>query len=58
VELESGLKRGQRVLVLNKDRECLGLAALSVDGSKLNRLAGERLVAKNLVDIGAYVRGA
>ncbi len=58
VELDSRLKRGQRVLVLNKNRECIGLAALSVDGSKLNRLAREKLVAKNLVDIGAYVRGA
>ncbi|MFW9801392.1 MAG: PUA domain-containing protein [Candidatus Thorarchaeota archaeon] len=57
-KLDSHLKRGQRVIVLNKDNEVLGLAALSVDGNKLKRLARDRLVAKNLVDIGAYLRGA
>ena len=57
-KLDPNLKRGQRVIVLNKDGEVLGLAELSVDGSKLKRLARDRLVAKNLVDIGAYLRGA
>ena len=56
LELDKSLVRGQRVLVLNEERECLGIAALSVDASKLNRLAGDRLVAKNLVDIGWFIR--
>ncbi|UCH05635.1 MAG: hypothetical protein JSW05_05575 [Candidatus Thorarchaeota archaeon] len=58
VRLGSAMKKGQRVLVLNERLECLGLAALSIDGDRLGRLAKEKLVAKNLVDIGAYVRGA
>ena len=57
-KLPAHLKRNQRVIVLNKDRQVLGLAALSIDGYKLHRLAPDRLVAKNLVDIGAYLRGA
>jgi ribosome biogenesis protein Nip4 len=56
IELNSSLVRGQRVLVLNKDRECMGIAALSVDAVKLNRLGADRLVAKNLVDIGWFIR--
>jgi ribosome biogenesis protein Nip4 len=56
VELNTSLVRGQRVLVLNEDRECLGIAALSLDGNKLNRLAADRLVAKNLVDVGWFIR--
>lgn len=56
IELNSSLVRGQRVLVLNEDRECLGIGALSVDASKLNRLGADRLVAKNLVDIGWFIR--
>lgn len=57
-KLPAHLKRNQRVIVLNKDRQVLGLAALSIDGYRLHRLAPEKLVAKNLVDIGAYLRGA
>ena len=56
LELDQSLVRGQRVLVLNENRECIGIAALSVDAPKLNRLAGDRLVAKNLVDIGWFIR--
>lgn len=56
VELNPELKRGQRVLVLNKDHECLGIASLSIDAARLNRLSGESLVAKNLVDIGWFIR--
>ena len=56
VELNSSLARGQRVLVLNENRECLGIAALSVDASKLKRLGADRLVAKNLVDVGWFIR--
>ena len=55
-ELNTSLVRGQRVLVLNKSRECIGIASLSVDAHKLNRLAANRLVAKNLVDIGWFIR--
>ncbi|MHA2071727.1 MAG: PUA domain-containing protein [Candidatus Thorarchaeota archaeon] len=58
IKLDPHLKRGQRVIVLNKNGEVLGLAALSIDGNKLKRLARNRLVGKNLVDIGAYLRGA
>jgi ribosome biogenesis protein Nip4 len=56
LELDKSLVRGQRVLVLNENRECIGIAALSVDASKLNRLGADRLVAKNLVDIGWFIR--
>lgn len=56
LSVDSSLVRGQRVLVLNENRECLGIAALSVDASKVNRLGAERLVAKNLVDIGWFIR--
>ncbi|MHA2395067.1 MAG: hypothetical protein ACXAC0_00035 [Candidatus Thorarchaeota archaeon] len=56
LELNSALARGQRVLVLNENRECLGIAALSIDASKLNRLGADRLVAKNLIDIGWFIR--
>ncbi len=56
IKLDSKLKRGQRVLVLNQNGECLGIASLSIDAVKLNRLSGEKLVAKNLVDIGWFIR--
>ncbi|MFW9769814.1 MAG: PUA domain-containing protein [Candidatus Thorarchaeota archaeon] len=56
LELNPELKRGQRVLVLNENRECLGLASLSIDGNRLKRLGKEKLVAKNLVDIGWFIR--
>jgi len=56
LELNPELKRGQRVLVLNENNECLGLASLSIDGNRLNRLGKEKLVAKNLVDIGWFIR--
>ncbi|MFW9870545.1 MAG: PUA domain-containing protein [Candidatus Thorarchaeota archaeon] len=56
IELSPELKRGQRVLVLNKERECLGIASLSIDASRLNRLSGDKLVGKNLIDIGWFIR--
>ena len=56
VYITQGLHRGQRVIVLNEAGECLGLAKLSVDSVKVDRLAKDRLVAKNLVDIGWYIR--
>ncbi|KXH74243.1 MAG: hypothetical protein AM326_10025 [Candidatus Thorarchaeota archaeon SMTZ-45] len=56
LELNPTLERGQRVFVLNENKECLGVAALSVDAFKINRLGADRLVAKNLVDIGWFIR--
>ncbi|MCK4279254.1 MAG: hypothetical protein KAW94_01630 [Candidatus Thorarchaeota archaeon] len=55
-KIDPSLLRGQKVFILNESNECLGLAALSVDAYKINRLAKDRLVAKNLVDIGWYIR--
>lgn len=54
--LSQSLKRGQRVIVKDKQGHVIGLAALSVDGQIYTKLAKEKLVAKNLVDIGWYVR--
>ena len=56
VEIEPSLERGERVLVQGEDGYCLGLAALSIDAAKIGRLAPEKLVAKNLTDIGWYIR--
>lgn len=56
VDLPQGLQRGQRVVVLNEADECIGLAKLSIESSKVDRLAKDRLVAKNLIDIGWYIR--
>ncbi len=55
-ELPMGLVRGQKVIVVNSDGECLGLGMLSVDSDKIDQLAKDRLVAKNLADIGWYIR--
>ncbi len=54
--LPSHLSRGQRVLVIDEHGACIGLAALAIDASLLDRLGKEKLVAKNLVDIGWYLR--
>lgn len=56
LKIEPGLQRGQQVLVLNTDDECLGLAELSVDAARLHVLAAHELAAKNLMDIGWYLR--
>ena len=56
LELNQTLVRGQRVLVLNQNRECVGIAVLSVDAAKLHRLGADKLVAKNLVDVGWFIR--
>ncbi len=50
------LRRGQRVIVKSEEGDCLGLAALSVDASRIDRLSSDKLVAKNLVDVGWYLR--
>ncbi|TFG30189.1 hypothetical protein EU527_14825 [Candidatus Thorarchaeota archaeon] len=56
VRIDDNLRRGQRVLVLNENHECLGIAALSIDSEKFDRLSGDKLVGKNLVDIGWFIR--
>lgn len=53
---DSELKRGQRVLVVNEENDCLGIAALSTDAGRINRLSRDSLVGKNLVDIGWFIR--
>ena len=54
--LDTSLERGQRVIVMNRKGEILGLAMLSIDAKLLKRIPNEKLVAKNLVDIGWYLR--
>jgi ribosome biogenesis protein Nip4 len=56
LKLERVLQRGQQVLVANADGECLGLAELSVDAARLHALSAHELVAKNMMDIGWYLR--
>ncbi len=56
METGQDLKRGQYVLVMNENGECLGLAVLSVDTEKLHRLSPKELVAKNVMDVGWYIR--
>ncbi|TFG06410.1 hypothetical protein EU522_01650, partial [Candidatus Thorarchaeota archaeon] len=58
LNLEPGLERGDTVLVMNEEGDCLGIGSLTIDSSRLDRLSKDKLVVKNLVDIGAYVRGA
>ena len=58
LNLQSGLERGSRVLVMNEEGDCLGIGSLTIDSNRLDRLSKDKLVVKNLVDIGAYVRGA
>ncbi len=54
--LDPSLERGQKVIVKDKQGNILGIAMLSIDASLLERIANEKLVAKNLVDIGWYLR--
>ncbi len=56
VSLKPSLKRGQRVIVKDQKGNVLGLALLAVDGFMRTRIGKEKLVAKNLVDIGWYIR--
>ncbi|MHA1636524.1 MAG: hypothetical protein ACTSUB_00770 [Candidatus Thorarchaeota archaeon] len=56
VTLNQSLKRGQKVIVLNETEDVLGLGSLSVDAYLVSRLAKDKLVAKNRVDIGWYLR--
>ena len=56
INLRPSLKRGQRVIVKDQDGNVLGLAQLVVDAFMRTRIGKEKLVAKNLVDIGWYIR--
>jgi ribosome biogenesis protein Nip4 len=56
VSLDPELKRGQRVLVVNKGHDCLGIATLSVDAKMIDRLSRDSLVGKNIIDIGWFIR--
>ncbi len=56
VKIPNGLRRGQKVVVYNEEGDCLGLASLTVDYDRVDRLQPDRLVAKNLTDIGLYIR--
>jgi ribosome biogenesis protein Nip4 len=56
VSLKPSLKRGQRVIVKDQEGNVLGLAQLVLDGFMRTRIGKEKLVAKNLVDIGWYIR--
>jgi ribosome biogenesis protein Nip4 len=56
VELDFNLKRNQRVLVMDQEFQCLGIASLAVDANRLGRMKPDDLVGKNLVDIGWFIR--
>jgi ribosome biogenesis protein Nip4 len=56
VYLDFNLKRNQRVLVMDKDYHCLGIASLALDANRVGRLKPDDLVGKNLVDIGWFIR--
>lgn len=56
LEVSEGLKKGQRVIVLNVDRDCLGLATMTTNEYRIDRMRPNDLVAKNLADIGLYFR--
>lgn len=56
IKYDSEMKRGERVLVVNEESDCVGIAALSVDTSRIERLSQDSLVGKNLIDIGWFIR--
>lgn len=51
-----GLERGQKVIILSNMGDSLGFAQLTIDSSRIDLLSDESLVAKNLADIGWYLR--
>lgn len=53
---DGNFRRGQRVLVMNEAHDCLGIAALSMDAERIERLSKDKLVGKNLVDVGWFIR--
>jgi ribosome biogenesis protein Nip4 len=56
IYLDFNLQRNQRVLVMDKDFNCLGIASLALDANRVGRLQPDDLVGKNLVDIGWFIR--
>jgi ribosome biogenesis protein Nip4 len=56
VHLDFNLRRNQRVLVMDEDFNCLGIASLATDANRLGRMKQDDLVGKNLVDIGWFIR--
>jgi ribosome biogenesis protein Nip4 len=54
--MDESLQRGQPVIVVNEANQSLGLASLTVDARMVNKLGKEKLVAKNIIDIGWFVR--
>lgn len=58
LNLQRGLEKGSRVLVISEEGDCLGVGSLTIDSNKLGRLSKDKLVVKNITDVGAYVRGA
>jgi len=56
VYLDFNLRRNQRVLVMDEEFHCLGIAALATDANRLGRMKQNDLVGKNLVDIGWFIR--
>ena len=56
VHLKESLKRKQRVIVQDREGNVLGLAMLVVDARMRHHVGRERLVARNLIDIGWYLR--
>jgi ribosome biogenesis protein Nip4 len=56
LEFSEDLKKGQSVVVLNENHDCLGLATMTADGYRVGRMRPHDLVAKNEADIGFYIR--
>lgn len=56
VHLKPSLKRKQRVIVKDREGNVLGLAVLVVDAFMRHQIGKEKLVARNLIDIGWYLR--
>ncbi|MDF1540191.1 MAG: hypothetical protein P1Q69_14955 [Candidatus Thorarchaeota archaeon] len=56
VHLKTSLKRKQRVIVQDREGNVLGLAMLVVDAFMRHQIGKDRLVARNLIDVGWYLR--
>ena len=56
IEAREDLKKGQRIIVLNENHDCLGLATMTTDGYTVGKMRPDDLVAKNRADIGLYIR--
>ncbi|TFG13009.1 hypothetical protein EU537_07725 [Candidatus Thorarchaeota archaeon] len=56
IDIDESLKRHQRVIVLNEKDDVLGLAELVTDAIRVSDMKDDDLIAKNLIDIGWYIR--